>query len=77
MQCRSDPQSRASLYLAVSCGEECSGLTHFTEELFPVGERQGLGDGTRDPRAPEMGLIAPSGRRGSLGRFRILRLALL
>ena len=49
---------------------------HRRAEL-PVGERQGLGDGTRDPRAPEMGLIAPSGRRGSLGRFRILRLALL
>src|SRR5262249_58875849 len=40
---------------------------------LPVGERQGLGDGTRDPRAPEMGPIAPSGRRDSLGRFRMLR----
>jgi hypothetical protein len=38
MQCRSDPQSRASLYLAVSCGEECSGLTHFTEELSYLSE---------------------------------------
>src|SRR5262245_59702755 len=36
---------------------------HRRAEL-PVGERRGLGDGTRNPRAPEMGLIAPSGRRG-------------
>ena len=43
---------------------------HRRAEL-PVGERQGLGDGTRDPCAPEMGLIAPGRRRGGPGRFRM------